>query len=202
MYTPPHFRAESPELIREIVADHPFSALITPSSEGLKITHLPVLYDADRGANGTVRAHMAKANPHWRAFQKEAESIVLVMGPHAYISSTWYEPDTGVSTWNYAAIHLYGAPSILSREDSISFLEDLVTAFEPDGAYNMDEGRKAMERQVDGIVAFEMEVTRIEAKFKMSQNKSASDRQKVIEMLSQGSLENLEVARLVKELSS
>ena len=184
MYLPPHFRAESKELVREVIENNPFATLVTVSSRGLQITHLPILFDSEAGESGTVRAHVARANPHWQFFSQEVESVVVVLGPHAYVSSTWYNPDTHVSTWNYAAVHLYGRPLVLDRADSLKFLEDLFVAFEhEESVRDMAPVRQEMERLIDGIVAFELKVERVEAKFKMSQNRKEGDRLSVIEHL-------------------
>ncbi|HEY3781425.1 MAG TPA: FMN-binding negative transcriptional regulator [Fimbriimonadaceae bacterium] len=201
MYTPPHFRAEPQDAIEQVILDNPFAILITQGEE-LKITHLPVLYDPNKGEKGTALAHMARANDHWQPFEQAKESVLIFNGPHAYVSSSWYTQNRAVPTWNYAAVHLYGNPQILDEEQAKLALRKLIESLEPpDGGYEFENLQAAADRQVGGIVAFEMPVTRIEAKFKMSQNKTTIDRDIVIDKLSQSERESdREVAEFMKGL--
>jgi transcriptional regulator len=202
MYTPPHFRASPQEVIVQVIRENSFAILITQGADELKITHLPVLYDPDKGENGSALAHMARANDHWKAFETASESVLIINGPHAYVSSSWYTQNRAVPTWNYAAVHLYGKPIILNEEDSKQALKRLIESLEPpDGGYDFENLQEALDRQVGGIVAFEMPIAKIEAKFKMSQNKAAVDRDIVIEKLGQSQRESdREVAEFMKGL--
>lgn len=184
VYVPNHFKADSPELIAKIVNDNSFALLITPTESDLKLTHLPFLYDSTRGEHGMLRAHVAKANDHWKWFDGTRESTAVFLGPHAYVSPTWYTEHQSVPTWNYAAVHLRGAPQILDTEASLILLTDMVRAFEkPDTVYDFETGTEYAKKMVGGIVAFEMSISTVSAKFKMSQNKPAGDRMHVIERL-------------------
>jgi transcriptional regulator len=202
MYTPPHFRAAPAELIEQVIRENSFAILITQGEDELKITHLPVLYDPHKGEKGTALAHMARANDHWKAFDQAKESVLIFNGPHAYVSSSWYTQNRAVPTWNYAAVHLYGKPVILDEEQSKQALKRLIESLErPDGGYEFENLQAAIDKQVGGIVAFEMPITRIEAKFKMSQNKTAVDRDIVIEKLGQSQRDSdREVAEFMKGL--
>ena len=202
MYVPPHFIGE-PSLIADLVKRNPFCSLITPCPSGLKISHLPVIYDQEGGTHGkgVLFAHLAKANGHWKSFDSGEESLVVVMGPHAYISSTWYEQPSFVPTWNYAAVHLYGRPEVLAAAESSALLRRLIETFESEGSgYDYEAAEVQIEKQLGGIVAFKIDISHVEAKFKMSQNRSAVNRGKIIDCLERGSLDEQQVAAFMLAL--
>ena len=121
---------------------------------------------------------MARANPQWRQFHGDTEVLTIFQGPHAYISPSWYVSDVAVPTWNYTAVHVYGIPRVVSdHEKIVSLLEETVRFYEasferPWPGTLPDELRDQL---IDSIVAFEIDVTRIEGKFKLGQNRSAED---------------------------
>ena len=167
---------------------NPFAILISGSDSGPFATHLPILA---RDVEGRVhlRGHMAKANPHWNLMAPDQESLVIFHGPHAYISPSLYEIRESVPTWNYAAVHVYGNGRVLTDESAArQVLEDLIAQF--DSAYTeqwnsfSDEYRERMQRH---IVAFEITATRIETKFKLSQNRTRAEQEKVIRALADNS---------------
>src|SRR5215469_5681813 len=122
MYIPAAFREQRTEILHAIIRDNSFATLVSQVNSELFATHLPFLLDASRGANGTLRGHMARANPHWQAFSAEAESLVIFQGPHAYISPGWYVSERAVPTWNYTAVHAYGVASILDGAECVRAL--------------------------------------------------------------------------------
>src|SRR5918912_1382727 len=109
MYVPPAFRETRLEVLHAHIRDHSFGTLVSQLNGELCATHLPFLLDETSGPNGTLRGHMARANPHWRAFQPGVESLVIFPGPHAYISPGWYASEQSVPTWNYTTVHAYGS---------------------------------------------------------------------------------------------
>jgi len=129
VYTPPWFAVERPDLVAEIVQAYSFAPLITPG-DNLRVTHLPFLFDPNRGERGVLRGHMARANDHWQLFESEQESVAIFSGPHAYVSPTWYRDEQSVPTWNYAAVHIYGRPVLLDDEGSFDLLVDALELFE------------------------------------------------------------------------
>src|SRR3981189_1385300 len=141
-------------------------------------THLPFLLDAGRGPYGTLMAHMARANLQWKTFNGEQEALVIFQGPHAYISPSWYEVELSVPTWNYAAVHAYGILEII--EDN-AVLYDLLKAliqthearFERPWDFQLPDDY--LQKMMRGIVGFEIQITRLEGKFKMSQNRTAGE---------------------------
>lgn len=184
MYVPTHFKSESPDLIAKVVRENSFALLVTAFEDGIKTTHLPCLYDPSQGDRGTLRAHLATANDHWKAFDGKRQSTAVFLGPHSYVSPTWYEEHVSVPTWNYAAVHLTGSPHVLDANKSLDLLMEMVRIFEgPQSVYDFGAGEARAKKLLPGIVAFEMPVQVVTAKFKMSQNRSESDRQRVIEHL-------------------
>ena len=132
---------------------------------------------------------MAKANPHWKDIGEGIAALAIFQGPHAYISPSWYVSRPRVPTWNYAAVHVYGKGRVITEESATrQVLDDLITQF--DSSYNQqwnsfsDEYRNRMQRH---IVAFEIIATRIETKFKLSQNRTKLEQENVIRALAKNS---------------
>jgi len=136
-----------------------------------------------------IRGHVAKANPHWQYLQADPHSLVIFHGPHAYISPSNYEIRESVPTWNYGAVHAYGEVRTYSAPaELLSMLHDLIPTFE--AAYgeqwaSLSESYR--QRMLSHIVGFEIAVTRLEAKFKLSQNRTRQEQQNIIESLSTSS---------------
>ncbi len=184
--------------------EYSFAALVTQQDGVPVATHLPFLLDMERGQYGTLMAHMARANPQWRTFNSGQEALVIFQGPHAYISPSWYEVELSVPTWNYAAVHAYGVPRII---DDKATLYDLLKAlierheaqFEKPWDFQLPEDY--LQKMMQGTVGFEIEITRLEGKFKMSQNRSASEQQRVIAALRESQdVSNVQVAELMSEI--
>ncbi len=196
MYIPAHFRVDDPVLLQGLIREYSFGTLVT-CEEGVPFAgHLPFLLDAERGSHGTLRAHLARANPQWQHFQFGTEVLAIFQGPHAYVSPSWYETHPSVPTWNYAVVHAYGVPRLLEGEELHAALADLVSAYEsprtqPWQFESLTE--EYVEKMQRAIVGFEIEITRLEGKFKLSQNRPEADRLGVIEHLSQSG-DPLEVA--------
>src|SRR5262245_59160657 len=108
MYLPPSFREDSLQAIHALVHDHSFGLLVSAGPSGLDATRVPFLLDPTRGAKGTLTAHMARANDHWRNLEAAGEVLAVFSGPHTYISPTWYTNQKSVPTWNYVEVHAYG----------------------------------------------------------------------------------------------
>lgn len=204
MYTPERYRENDLPTLHGLMRQNSFATLIAQSESGVSANHLPLLLDGARGKYGVLRGHMAKANGLWRSFSEtDAEILVIFHGPHAYISPSWYEAGTNVPTWNYAAVHAYGSPRIIQDQKEFEqLLEDSVqvyeSKFEKPWIYGLSENDK--HKMMKAIVGFEIEITRLEGKLKISQNKSESDRERVIDALSQSSEQmDRDVAELMKE---
>jgi transcriptional regulator len=147
-------------------------------------THLPILLDAERGPLGTLRGHVARANPHWRYLAAGRPTLTVFAGAHAYVSPSWYATHPSVPTWNYVAVHARGAPRRLEEPERVrELLVRTAALFEAGAAepWRLDavpaEWAARMQR---AIVAFELPIERLEGKAKLSQNKSAADRAGVV----------------------
>ena len=182
MYIPAHFKETRLEVLHALMREYSFATLISVLDGELFATHLPVLLDAARAENGTLVAHMARANPHWRAFTPDAaESLVIFQGPHAYISPSWYVAEQAVPTWNYTVVHAYGRPSVMQDPARVlALLDDTVEIYEAGQARpwsTAQPGEAYIANMARGIVAFEMPISRLEGKRKLGQNRSAEDAQ-------------------------
>jgi transcriptional regulator len=181
MYVPDHFAEPGTDACHALMRDYPFGLLVTAIDGAPFASHLPFMLDPARGAHGALIAHMARGNPHWRAFAMGGESLVVFQGPHAYVSPSWYETrEKVVPTWNYAAVHAYGAPRIVEDESATrAILMRLIDVSEAgfEARWRTDgQPEDFLAAMVKGVVAFEMPIARLEGKWKMSQNRLAEDR--------------------------
>lgn len=211
MYVPEAFSLDDPAAVAGVIQSHCFALLVTASGGVPRATHLPFIYEPEPGPHGTLLAHMARANPQWRDFAALAaaggEALVIFQGPHGYVSPNWYGPGPAVPTWNYVAVHAYGLPRLIEQEARVRAQQErLVESFEAGGErpWSMaGQDDKYIRRMLRGIVAFEIPVSRIEAKAKLSQNKSESDRQSVVAGLAaSGRTGDLELAETMRQLST
>jgi len=203
MYIPSAFRVDDPARLAEFIQCHGFATLITFDAGAPFASHLPMLFRPEAGPHGTLVSHMARANPHWEHFASGGEALAIFHGPHSYISPSWYSTGPAVPTWNYATVHAYGLPAIFTGHDRVvALLRDTVATYEnsferpwPAEGDLPDEYR---DKLIHAIVAFEIPVTRIEGKFKLSQNRPQADVQGVIDGLSRGDdAESRAVARMM-----
>jgi len=184
MYIPKHFEGSEP-VGREIMRAHSWALLMTSDAEGAPVaTHLALLWQADGSEHGSLIGHMARANDHWKLFERPADSLALFWGPHAYVSPTWYTPGPKVPTWNYVTVHAYGRPEIVAATPAVLMvLTKLAAVYEGSGADAWGLGRlppgNAAE-QTKHIVAFRIKLDRVETKLKLSQNRELADRHNVI----------------------
>jgi transcriptional regulator len=199
MYIPKAFREDDLSAVHSLIREYSFATLIT-QHEGVPFaTHLPFILDAERGPNGSLLAHMARANPQWHDFNSAQEVLVIFQGPHAYISPSWYEDELSVPTWNYAAVHAYGIPRLIEDgEELYQLLKTLIETheaqFEKPWPFQLPDDY--LQKMMRGIVGFGIEITRLEGKFKMSQNRTEAERGNVITAL-QESKDTLAVAELM-----
>lgn len=183
MYVPRHFAGEE-SAARDIMTAHSWALLMTSDEAGAPMaTHLALLWQDDGSPHGSLIGHMARANPHWKLFERGTASLALFWGPHAYVSPTWYAPGPKVPTWNYVTVHAYGRPQpVEDTEGALRILDTLSRAYEGEGpqAWSLDRLPPGnAEAQTRGIVAFRMPIDRLETKLKLSQNRDLEDRQRV-----------------------
>ena len=203
MYIPKTFREDDLGQLQALMWRYSFAILVTQNASSHSTssgqagaepggapfaTHLPFVLDAERGPYGTLLAHMARANPQWQSFGEGREALVIFQGPHAYISPSWYDVEPSVPTWNYAAVHAYGVPRIVEDTAALDrMLHDLVdvneAAFEQPWELRLPDDY--MRGKLRAIVGFEIEITRLEGKLKMSQNRTGRERERVAAALRQ-----------------
>ncbi|TAJ78345.1 MAG: FMN-binding negative transcriptional regulator [Gallionellaceae bacterium] len=197
MYIPEHFAETDLPRLHEFMRQHSFATLVT-QHDGLPFaSHLPLLLERSTGTHGTLLGHMARNNEQWRDFADGAEVLVIFQGAHAYVSPSWYEPNPmSVPTWNFTAVHAYGKARILSEDELLATLHQLVDENERAFAspWKLEFTQAMRERMLGAIVGFEIGLNRIEGKFKLSQNRSGQDRKNVIAQLQQSAY-GKEIAR-------
>ncbi|MHB1291508.1 MAG: FMN-binding negative transcriptional regulator [Sulfuricella sp.] len=195
MYIPEHFKETNPERIAALIKDYPFGMLVT-APEGVPfVSHLPFLFENVVDTHGKLLGHMARANPQWQHFVAGGEALAVFQGPHAYVSPSGYSAP-GVPTWNYAVVHLYGKPRIIDGEAELEGLLERLTSIHESHMQNSWKPNLEGERRsklLGMIVGFEIEISDVQGKFKLSQNRPTEDQQHVIEALSLSS-NSLEVA--------
>jgi transcriptional regulator len=201
VYIPEFNRQEDRAATLAFMRANPFAILVSNVDGVPFATHLPVLIE-DAGDQIVVRSHMAKANPHWKSMKEGEESLVIFHGPHAYISPALYEIRESVPTWNYATVHAYGEPALFSDEKSLKeTLNQMINAF--DSSYMSrwsDLSDEYRSRMMKHIVGFEIKVKRVEAKFKLSQNRTKGEQARVIQSLNQSKDSNISgVAELMQQ---
>ena len=201
MYIPEFNRQEDRAATLAFMKANPFAILVS-NVEGIPFaTHLPLLID-EIGDRVVVQGHMAKANAHWKSMKEGEESLVIFHGPHAYISPGLYENRESVPTWNYAAVHLYGEPTLFTDEESLrATLHRMIDTFESSYMAQWSElSEQYQSRMMKHIVGFDIKVTRLEAKFKLSQNRTKGEQARVIQALNQSKDSNISgVAQLMQQ---
>lgn len=188
MYIPQQFSETDLSVLQTLMRAYSFATLVSTQEDGAPLaTHLPFLYEPEPAPYGVLKAHLALANPQWRTFQPEREVLVIFQGPHTYISPSWYEAELSVPTWNYAAIHAYGKPRIISDYAELYLqLQALIATHEAQLANPWsfeDLPPDYIERLMKGVVGFEMDITRLDGKLKMSQNRSETERARICAQL-------------------
>jgi transcriptional regulator len=186
VYIPRPFALREPAQVARLVAEHPFATLVTAGGAEPQLSHVPLQFDPADGPHGTLLGHMARANPHWQHFG-DGPSVAIFHGPHAYVSPSWYaEPAAAVPTWNYCVAHLHGPAELMDTDrDKRALLDAMVQRYEGGRAqpWRLQLEGRALEALLGAIVGFRLRIERVEAKFKLSQNRSVEDRERVIEKL-------------------
>ena len=193
MYTPKHFEQSDEATLYDFIDACAFGTLITTVAGRPFASHVPFL--VDRAAR-RLHCHLARANPQWQQIAASPSVLAIFAGPHGYISPTWYV-DPGVPTWNYAVVHAYGdARCIDDAAHTRAHVEALAAKFERGSASPWVPDYDT--RRLAGIVGIEIAVGTLEGKFKLSQNRSAADRARVVAKLeASGSEADAALARLM-----
>ena len=184
MYTTAAFAEHEPAKLHDFMRRNSFATLVTHGEDGMVAGHLPLLLDAEAGAAGHLLGHMARANPQWR--QVEGQVLAIFSGPHAYISPSWYESRGTVPTWNYVSVHASGTfQSVEDRDGLLDILRRSVTTYESPSPepWSFDESEPNVEGLLKAIVGFRIQITRLEGKWKLSQNHPEGRRLRVVRAL-------------------
>jgi transcriptional regulator len=207
MYIPPAFRVDDMADIHRAMREARSATLVTATEEGLIGTPVPMLLNESEGRNGTLYAHVARANPQWK-LKPAGEAMAIFAGPEAYVSPSWYatkqETHKVVPTWNYTAVHAYGPVEFFDDADRlldvITRLTDLHEQSRQDRWAVADAPADFIKAQLKGIVGLRIPITRLDGKRKMSQNRNPVDRAGVIDGLSKSDRpEDRVVASLIPE---
>jgi len=180
MYSPPYNRIDDRSELLAFMRANNFVLLVTGTGGELVASHLPVLIE-ERGGKLVLVMHMAKANPQWQQFFDE-EVMVVFSGPHAYVSPRWYEQKERVPTWNYAAVHAYGKVKVVDGREA-KYAAQATLVRHHDLPWESDFRKLSpgyLNDMLKGIVNFEIEVTRLETRWKLSQNRGRREQERII----------------------
>ncbi|HEY4381838.1 MAG TPA: FMN-binding negative transcriptional regulator [Acidobacteriaceae bacterium] len=207
MYIPKHFEETRVPVIHGLIDAHPLCSLVTMGRSGLFASHLPMVLERSETGLGVLRGHLSRANSQWKEFSPEMEALAIFSGPDHYITPNWYaeKAETGkvVPTWNYAVVHAYGLLTIHESPDWLRAHLETLTNIHEAGSGTPWKVTDAPEEYVSvmmkGIVGLELAVTRLEGKWKASQNRSERDRQRVAEGLGELATESSRTMKALVE---
>jgi transcriptional regulator len=200
MYLPKHFEEPRIEVMHELMRARPLATLVTLASGGLAANHIPLHLMVSPAPFGTLRGHVARANPMWGDFAKDVEVLAIFHGPDSYITPSWYatKHETGkvVPTWNYAVVHAYGTLRVIDDAAWIRTQLEALTAHNEAGFAHpwsvSDAPHEYTEKLLGAIVGFEIVITRLSGKWKVSQNQPTKNQASVIAGLSSSGLRDAE----------
>ncbi len=186
MYRPTIFQEDNVDKLISFVRANSFATLVSIFDGIPCASHIPLVVTIEKDVV-KLTGHLAKQNPQWQSFSV-AESLAIFNGAHAYISPTLYEKDESVPTWNYIAVHAYGIPKVITLADAPEamnkMIDKMVDTYEATYQKQWDSlSDKYREGMMNGIIGFEMMVSRLEGKYKLSQNKSQIDQRSIAESL-------------------
>lgn len=201
MYIPPHFSQNDPAVLLEVMQQYSFATLVS-NYEGMPYaTHLPVSARMEEGAV-RIGAHVARANPHWKALEADPQALVIFHGPHTYVSPTLYQSSNRVPTWNYIAVHAIGQAAVShAAEDKLQQLSLLISRNEPSYQTQFEAiAPDLREGLVNAIVAIDIRVEKLEGKFKLGQHRLADDKPELQTRHEQGGENERAIAEWMKRL--
>jgi len=205
VYLPSVFHEARPDVLIAHIERHDFGMLISHGESGIETSRVPFLVEGGTGGAALIlKGHLARANPQVAHLATGGEVLAVFAGPHAYVSPRWYCAGPSVPTWNYADVYAYGTPRLIAEEAALRRLLQRLSERHERGnpaPWRMeDQPADYLATMLTGIVGFEIAVTRLEGKFKLSQNRPAADRPRIIAALEErGDAEARAVARLMRE---
>ncbi|WP_420322979.1 FMN-binding negative transcriptional regulator [Flagellimonas sp.] len=198
MHIPHYYKNENVDEVKTFLKENSFGILINQVDGKPWATHIPLELDKDGNGKDVLEGHISKANPQWKAFEKSGEVLCIFNGPHAYISSSWYEEEE-VPTWDYIAVHVYGKLKVLNEEETMVSLHKLVDKYEKDSKNPVslhDLSPKTL-RQVKGVVGFRIMITDIQAAYKLSQTRPQDHAKIVSELMEKEDPGSKTIAKLI-----
>jgi transcriptional regulator len=192
MFIPAYYRNSDLSEIKNFLRKNSFATLVTSENGRSEASHIPIELVEEENGIMFLQGHLSRANPQWRSFSNAASVLAIFQGAHTYISSSWYN-HINVPTWNYMAVHIYGKIKIIEGEELLQSLKELVNKYEVVSSrpIKVEElPADMMEKYLNGIVGFRIEIEKIEGKWKMSQNRNKEDFQNVIRELEKLNDEN------------
>lgn len=185
MYIPSYYQMPDAAQQAAFLRQYPFATLVSAADNLPSATHLPFVLQTNDDGTWQLFSHLAKANPQ-AAQLSQSPVLVIFQEPHAYISPRFYDKKMNVPTWNYVAVHVYGNISILHGNDAWDVLHQMILTFEEQYQQQWNELPESYKRGLfDNIVAFRLDVTEVQAKKKLSQNKTAAEQERIFQSLSQ-----------------
>lgn len=191
MYMPTAFRESRVDEMHGLIRAHPLGLLVTHGAGGLQASPVPFVIYSGEGQQGVLRAHLAKANPHWKELAEVPECLVVFQGVEGYITPSWYPSKSlhrkVVPTWNYATVHVWGKPEVVADDGWLRRQLDDITGLQegrrPLPWSTNDAPADYLTAQRQALIGIEILIVRIEGKWKMSQNRNDADRAGVIDGL-------------------
>lgn len=205
MYIPAIYKNENVEEIRSFLKSNSFGILVNQTQGKLWGTHIPLELETNAQGKEVLYGHISKENPQWQSFENNNDVLAIFSGPNSYISSSWYDHEN-VPTWNYIAVHVYGKTRIIEEAEMLFALKKLVDKYEADSKnpVRIENLSEETMKQTNGLVAFEIEITEIQAVKKLSQNRDDKNHSHIITELEKCPHQNansiaLEMVKLRKQ---
>ncbi|MBU8608942.1 FMN-binding negative transcriptional regulator [Bacillus pumilus] len=198
MHIPSFFQVKDMEEVKAFIQSHSFATVVTTMDGKPIATHIPVSF-LQIEDSFVISGHMAIGNPQWKTFEENEQVLVIFQGPHAYISSSWYEKEA-VPTWNYQAVHVYGKAKLLEKSELVKELTTMLETYESHREQPVlwqTLSDELLEKQMKGIVGFKIIIDEVQAAFKLSQNRHERDYAHIIEKLEAEG--EVEMAKAMKE---
>ena len=187
MYTPAYAKNENEEDLKDFIRKNGFGIVISTVDGKLWATHIPLIL-----VGGKLQGHISRGNKQWRALPQNEEVMVIFLGPHTYVSSSWYDHEN-VPSWDYVAVHVYGKAHIQSEEELIESVRQLTNKYEKDSVHPVSVdtmSEKFLHAELRGTIGFEITIERMEASYKLSQNRDEKNHTQIISELEKRGDEN------------
>ncbi len=187
MYTPAYAKNENEEDLKDFIRKNGFGIVVSTVDGKLWATHIPLIL-----VGGKLQGHISRGNKQWRALPQNEEVMVIFLGPHTYVSSSWYDHEN-VPSWDYVAVHVYGKAHIQSEEELIESLRQLTNKYEKDSVHPISVdtmSKKFLHTELRGTIGFEITIERMEASYKLSQNRDEKNHTQIISELEKRGDEN------------